>query len=144
MITHEQLLELWEQDSTIDRHNLDKEALHVAKLHHKYLTHYMEVKARRIALIARLDVLRRDKEQYYSGQSTADKYKDAPFDTKIRTKAGIERYVNADPEFQACGAKIEYADLLLEGISHILESIKWRSQAVKNAIEWAKFQSGAL
>ena len=37
MITHEQLLDLWEKDAEIDKNNLDTTAASVPKLHHKYL-----------------------------------------------------------------------------------------------------------
>lgn len=133
---------MWEQDSQIDKHALDTSAVEVPKLHHKYLAVYMDVKARRIALVSRLEVLVKDKSAYYGGQATADKYKEKPFDLKIRTKAEVSRYVDADPEVQAVQQKIEYADMMLEGVSFILDSIKWRNQSVKNAIDWARFTSG--
>lgn len=142
MLTHEELLTEWEEDSVIDKHQLDNAATTVPKLHHKYLKYYMEIKARRIALVSKLDVLIKDKSAYYGGQATADKYKEKPFDIKIRTKIEIQRYVDADPEIQAVQQKIEYSDLMLQGVEFILESIKWRNQSIKNAIEWARFTAG--
>lgn len=135
---------MWESDSSVDRHNLDREALNTAKLHHKYLSIYMDIKARRILLLKKFDVLRRDKESYYQGHATADIYKDKPFDVKVKTKAGIERYVSADPEIQDIQSKIEYADMLIEGVMFIMEQIKWRGHQIKNAIDWARFQSGGM
>lgn len=143
MLTHEELLQTWEQDAAMDKHQLDGEALNVAKLHSKYLKIFMDVKARRIALVSRQEVLLRDKTAYYGGQATSDKYKDKPFDTKVRTKAEIGRYVDADPEVQEVQQKIVYCDMMLEGLSFIMDSIKWRNQSIKNAIDWARFTSGA-
>ena len=133
---------MWEKDAHIDKHQLDNSAAEVPKLHHRYLAIHLDVRARRIALISRLEVLTRDKTAYYGGQATADKYKEKPFDLKVRTKAEISRYVDADPEVQSVQQKIEYADLLLEGTTHILDSIKWRNQSIKNAVDWARFTSG--
>jgi len=33
---------------------------------------------------------------------------------------------------------------LLEGVTHILDQIKWRNQSIKSAIDWARFTSGEL
>jgi len=142
MLTHEELSALWEKDAHIDKHQLDMEAIRIPLLHQKYLDHYLQVRARRIALESRLEVLQRDKSAYYAGQATSDKYKDKPFDLKVRTKAEIMRYVEADEDVQAITQKIQYCDLLIEGLNFILESIKWRNQSIKNAISWAQFTAG--
>lgn len=144
MITHDELLSLWEQDANIDKHKLDDESLTVPKLHHKYLSLYMEIKSKKIALNHRLEELRRDKELYYSGQATSDVYKDKPFDLKLKTKSGVEKHVSTDPEVSKILQRIEYMDVLLEGVNHILEQIKWRSSSIRNAIDYLKFTSGGL
>jgi hypothetical protein len=144
MITHDELLSLWEKDSNIDKHKLDDESLTVPKLHHKYLSLYLEIKSKKIALNHRLEELRRDKELYYSGQATSDVYKDKPFDLKLKTKSGVEKHVNTDPEVNKILQRIEYMDVLLEGVNHVLEQIKWRSSSIRNAIDYMRFTSGGL
>ena len=144
MITHEQLLELWENDAPIDKMNLDDEATSVPKLHHKYLSMLMDVKARKIALTHKLEEIKKNKELYYSGQATSDVYKDKPFDLKLKTKSGVEKHVNTDPDVVNMLQKLEYMDVIQQGIEHILEQIKWRNQTIKNAIDWARFTSGSL
>lgn len=143
-MTHEELLSLWEKDAEIDRHKLDDESLSVPKLHHKYLSIYMDIKSRKIALTHRLEELRRDKELYYSGQATSDAYKDKPFDLKLKTKSGIEKHVNTDPEVNKILQKLEYMEVLQDGVQHIMDQIKWRSSSIKNAIDYMKFTSGGL
>ena len=86
-ITHETLLEMWEQDASIDKTRLDDESVDVPKLHHKYLSVYLELKAKKIAFNHKLEDVKKDKELYYSGQATADVYKAKPFDLKLKTKA---------------------------------------------------------
>ena len=142
--THDELLQEWEKDCDIDKAQLDKESLHVPKLHHKYLSILMDIKSRKIALNHRLESLRKDKELYYSGQATASAYKDQPFDLKLKTKSGVEKHVNTDPEVVAILEKLEYMEVLQEGVIHILEQIKWRGNTIKNAIDWARFTSGSL
>jgi|TARA_R110000822_G_scaffold25827_18_gene78240 cell fate (sporulation/competence/biofilm development) regulator YlbF (YheA/YmcA/DUF963 family) len=144
MITHEELLELWEKDAFIDRSNLDATAADVPKLHHKYLRIYMDLKTKKIAYSHKLESIRKDKELYYTGQATSDEYKDKPFDLKLKTKSGIEKHINTDPEVVKLLQRIEYMDILLEGVSHILDQIKWRNQSIRSAIDWIKFTSGEL
>tara|TARA_A100001035_G_scaffold265807_1_gene248271 strand:+ start:3956 stop:4390 length:435 start_codon:yes stop_codon:yes gene_type:complete len=144
MITHEQLLSMWEEDAGIDKVNLDREATNIPKLHHKYLTILLDIRAKKIAYNHKLEELKKEKELYYSGQANPDDYKEKPFDLKLKTKAGVEKHVNTDPEVVDLLKKIEYMDILLEGANHILEQIKWRNSSIKSAIDWARFTSGSL
>ena len=143
-LTHESLLEMWEQDAGIDKTRLDDESVHVPNLHHKYLSLYMDIKAKKIAYSHKLEDTKKEKELYYSGQATSDVYKEKPFDLKLKTKGGIEKHVNTDPEVVKLLQKIEYMDVLIEGCQHILTQIQWRNQNIKNAISFMKFQSGEL
>ena len=144
MISHEELLKMWEADAPIDKSNLDRESVDIPKLHHKYLSILMEIKSKKIAFNHKLENIKKEKELYYSGQSTADVYKDKPFDTRLKTKAGIEKHVNTDPEVVTILQKIEYMDVLLEGVNHIMTQIQWRNSSIKSAIDWIKFTSGEL
>lgn len=143
-LTHEALLEMWEKDSSIDKGRLDDESVGVPTLHHRYLSIYMDLKAKKIAFTHRLEDLKKDKELYYSGQATSDVYKAKPFDLKLKTKGGIDKHVNTDPEVVKLMQRIEYMDVLIEGAQHILQQIQWRGNNIKNAISFIKFQSGEL
>ena len=143
-MTHEELLEIWEQDAGIDKINLDDSALDIPKLHHKYLSMLMNTKAKKIAFTHQLEDIRKEKELYYSGQATADVYKAKPFDLKLKTRGGIEKHVNTDPEVVKLLQRIEYMDVLIEGLGHIMTQIQWRNQHIKNALEHMKFTSGSL
>lgn len=143
-MTHEELLSMWEQDAPIDKHHLDDESTSLPSLHHKYLSLYMDMKAKKVAFVHKLEDLKKEKELYYSGQATAEVYKAQPFDLKLKTKGGIEKHVNTDPEVVRILQRLEYMDIMIEGLNHILEQIKWRNQNIKNAIMFIKFQSGEL
>ena len=143
-MTHEELLNQWEQDAPIDKMNLDTAAVEIPQLHHKYLTILMDIKSKKIAYTHRLEELRKDKELYYSGQAEAHVYKDKPFDLRLKTKSGVDKHVNTDPEVIGLLQKLEYMDVLIEGCNHILTQIQWRNSSIKSAIDWARFQSGGL
>ena len=143
-MTHEQLLSMWEQDAGIDKTRLDDEAVNIPNLHHKYLRILMDTKSKRIAFVHKLETLKKDKELYYSGQATADVYKANPFDLKLKTKGGIDKHVNTDPEVINMLQKIEYFDVLIQGVEHIMGQIQWRNSTIKSAIDFMKFTSGEL
>ncbi len=144
MITHEQLLAMWEEDAVIERTQLDRESLAIPKLHHKYLQILMQIRAKKVAFSHQLETLKKEKELFYSGQARPEDYKDKPFDLKLKTKAGVEKHVNTDPDVIKLTQKIEYFDILLEGVQHIMDQIKWRNSSIKAAIDWAKFTSGDM
>lgn len=144
MITHEELLDLWEKDAEIDKGNLDQAAVDIPRLHHKYLRIYLNLRSKKLAEGHKLETVRKDKELYYTGQATSDVYKEKPFDLKLKTKSGIDKHVNTDPEVIKLLERIEYMDVLLEGVNHILDQIKWRNQSIKSAIDWTRFTSGEL
>jgi len=143
-MTHEQLLSMWEQDAGIDKTKLDDEAVNIPNLHHKYLRILMDTKSKRIAFVHKLETLKKDKELYYSGQATADVYKERPFDLKLKTKGGIEKHVNTDPEVINMQQKIEYYDVMIQGVEHIMTQIQWRNSTIKSAIDFMRFTSGEL
>ena len=144
MITHEELLKMWEKDAGFNKAVLDDESLNIPKLHHKYLSIYLGIKSTKVALGYKLEDLRKNKELYYSGQGTADEYKEKPFDLKLKTRAGVDKHVNTDPDVVKILRRIEYSEVLLEGLSHIMTQIQWRNQHVKNAIDYMRFTSGSL
>ena len=144
MMTHDELLDMWEADAPIDKSKLDDESADIPVLHHKYLRMLMDIKSKKIAFNHKLEDLRKEKELYYSGQATADVYKEKPFDTRLKTKSGVEKHVNTDPEVVQLLQRIEYMDILIEGLNHILEQIKWRNSMVKSSIDWIRFTSGEL
>ena len=144
MITHDELLAMWEKDAGFDKAVLDDESLNIPKLHHKYLSMYLDIKAKKVAYTHKLEGIRKDKELYYSGQATADVYKEKPFDLKLKTRAGVDKHVNTDKEVVGLMQRIEYMEVLIEGLNHIMTQIQWRNQHVKNAIDYMRFTSGSL
>ena len=61
MITHEQLLAMWEEDAVIERTQLDRESLAIPKLHHKYLQILMDIRSKKVAFTHQLETLKKEK-----------------------------------------------------------------------------------
>lgn len=139
----EQLQELADKDLKINDSELDIEALKTPQLHNKYLKHLNKFKLLLTKSQAELNTLRRDKWEYYTGKADASVYAQKPFDLKI-LKTDIDKYLNADEEIQRLSQKVEYLTTVIDFLDRTLRQITNRTFAIKNAIDWRKFTSGAI
>jgi len=57
-------------------------------------------------------------------------------------KGDMDYYYDADPEIQKSEEKIQYYKILVETLSDIVDTIKWRHQTIGNIIRWKQFESG--
>lgn len=139
----EQLQELADKDLKINDTELDIESLKTPQLHNKYLKHLNKFKLLLTKSQAELNTLRRDKWEYYTGKADASVYAEKPFDLKI-LKTDIDKYLNADEELQRLTQKVEYLTTVIDFLDRTLRQITNRTFAIKNAIDWRKFTSGAI
>jgi hypothetical protein len=54
----------------------------------------------------------------------------------------MDYYYDSDPEIQKSEEKIIYHKTLIESLSNIVDTLKWRHQTIKNMIDWRKFEAG--
>lgn len=139
----EQLQELADKDLKINDTELDIESLKTPQLHNKYLKHLNKFKLLLTKSQAELNTLRRDKWEYYTGKADASVYAEKPFDLKI-LKTDIDKYLNADEDLQRLTQKVEYLTTVIDFLDRTLRQITNRTFAIKNAIDWRKFTSGAI
>jgi hypothetical protein len=60
----------------------------------------------------------------------------------VREKDAIIRYIEADEQLSKISLKIKYYDTLLSFLEEIIKSLNNRGFAIKNAIDWMRFQNG--
>lgn len=140
----ENIFELWEQDSVINRDNLDHESLNASKLHQKYHKIYTQERLTLRKYEAELKQLRLDKFEFYTQgptKETVEKGWQLPPIGKI-LKADANTYVDADNDVVALSLKIGIQHEKIELLESIIKSIMNRGFQIKNAIEWIKFQNG--
>jgi hypothetical protein len=65
-----------------------------------------------------------------------------PFNGLRMLKGELEYYYDSDPEIQKSEEKVLYHKTLIETLSNIVDTLKWRHQTVKNMIDWRKFEAG--
>ena len=141
------ILEMWKKDSIIDELNLDEASRESAKLHGKYLellsVNRMKLKKAEMDLKPIL----RDKFLHYNGKLSQEELDDKgweydPLNGLTVLKGDMDKWYDADPIIQEHVAKIEYLKELTDTLKEIIDNIKWKSQTIKNMIEWRKFTSG--
>lgn len=143
----EQLHAEWKSDSQIEFNKLDVSSVETPKLHAKYLELLSTYKLRLKDAEFKQKELMKNKWLWYNGkldQSEIEKlgWDPDPFDGLRILKGEMQHYVEADPELVASEAKMAYLNTMIETLKEILESIKWRHQTIRNALEWKKFEAG--
>lgn len=147
MYNIEEILKEWEADSQIDQLKLDESSRQTATLHAKYLTMLTKTKAEKKYLETQLDLMFKKKWLYYSGKMDVREvnrlgWDPDPTDGLKVLKGDMEYYYRADKELQELNAKIDLAQIIIETLDEIINTLRWRHSTIKNMIDWHKFTSG--
>lgn len=140
----EEILELWKEDSNIDRTELGDEALKIPKLHQKYYQIYIHERLNLRNLEASMKQLRLEKYEFYTqgpNEYTPKEWKLPP--KGLILKADIPMYMEADYEIIKLSLKIGLQQEKLEFLESIIKSLSNRGYNIKAAIDWQKFTMGA-
>ena len=133
---------MWTRDSEIDRDDLANESLKTSQLHAKYYEVYNTTLLLREKAKETYDRVYLDRYNYYTGKADPEVYEKEPFPYKVREKEALNRYMSADERVSKTDLKIRYYDTMLKYLEEIIKSISNRNYAIKNAIDWMKFQAG--
>lgn len=137
----------WEKDCQIDPTDLTTAAISTPKLHAKYFRLFLEEKDELIQLSGALKLLKLEKFEFYTQGPTEDvvanwRVKSLP-DSGIILKADVARYLEADLDI--INLELRYNRQLekVKFIESIIASLKERGYAIRNALDYMKFQMGA-
>ena len=148
MIDLQQILEMWKEDSVIERNNLDETSRITPALHAKYLELLAQAKLAKKRAEFQQKTLLKQKWLYYNGKMTQEEIEENgwvpdPFDGLKVLKGEMEHYYDSDPEIQKSEEKIVYWKTIIETLTDIIDNIKWRHQTIGNMIRWRQFESGS-
>lgn len=143
----DELIEMWKKDSKIDEFNLDDSSRQSAMLHSKYLEILSFTKLKKKKAEMEFQVLLRNKWLWYNGKLSKKQIDEFgweydPLNGLKILKGDMDRFYNSDPDIQREQAKIDYYKLMIETLEEIMGNIRFRSNNIKNIIEWKKFTSG--
>jgi hypothetical protein len=141
----EQVLKLWETDAQIDQTEPGKEVIKIPMLHNKYLK--ILVKHRIAVKKATFDYakMRKIKEEYYNGsmsQEDLEQYGWEPFQIKLSTKAGVEKYIEADESLIRLLEKKVYHEEVVAVCESIMQELRSRTFQRRDFIAWERFIAG--
>ncbi len=143
-MTLEELLEVWEADCAIDQYQLGEEALRIPKLHSKYYRMYMKEKQLAFELQAALRVLKLHKSEFYTMGPHAETPKEWKLPDSGRVpKTAVAEYLEADKEVIKLTTTLAMQMEKAKFLESIINGLRERGFAIKNAIDMLRFQSGA-
>ena len=142
-MTLEELQQQADKDLNINDAELDLESLKTPQLHNKYLKHLNNFKLLLTRAKTDVNIMKKVKWEYYTGKASPEIYKQKPFDLKI-LKQDIDKYLESDEDLIKLTQKVEYLQTVVDFLESKVRQISNRSFAIKNAIEWKKFTSGAI
>jgi len=145
METLENIMKYWESDSVVDSTEPGKELLKIPQHHNKYL----KILVKHRLAIKRLNFdyarMRRLKEEYYAGTLSQEELEEngwEPFLLNIKTKQGVERYIEADEQLIKLLEKKIYHEEAISVCESILQELKSRTFQLRDYIQWERFIGG--
>ena len=139
----EKLQEQADKDLKINDTELDLESLKTPQLHNTYMKHLTKFKLMLSKAEADLNILKRNKWEYYTGKADASVYAEKPFNLKI-LKQDVDKYLDSDEDIIRAKQKVDYLQTATDFLDKTIRQISNRTFTIKNAIEWRKFTSGAI
>lgn len=141
----EEILKYWEEDSIIDSTEPGKELLKIPTLHNKYLKILVNHRLAMKRVNFDYARMRKIKEEYYNGSLSKEELEEygwEPFLLNVKTKQGVERYIESDSELIRLLEKKMYHDEAISVCESILQELKSRTFQLKDYISWERFIGG--
>jgi hypothetical protein len=145
METIEEIIKNWDADSVIDSTEPGKELLKIPTLHNKYLKFLVKHKLAVKRLNFEYAKMRRIKEEYYNGslsKEELDEYGWEPFLLNVKTKMGVEKYLESDKDLIKILEKKIHHDESVSICESILQELKSRTFQLRDYISWERFIGG--
>ena len=145
METIEDIMKYWDADSVIDSTEPGKELIKVPTLHNKYLKILVKHKLAVKRINFEYSKLRRLKEEYYNGSLSQEELEEngwEPFLLNIKTKMGVEKYLESDKDLIKVLEKKIHHDEAIFICESILQELKSRTYQLKDYISWERFIGG--
>lgn len=137
-----EILNKAKEDLHLNRDDLIAESVRTPDLFSEYHKLYRGIRFAKKDLNKQLNILEKDKWEYYSGKAPDEVYRDKPFGHKVKTKEAIQRYVNADEDLLKLREKVEILQEKEDAVKVIMDQINNRSFHINNANKTMEFFHG--
>lgn len=138
------LIKEWEKDAEIGP-DYEEESKKVDKLHQKYYKQLIAEKMLYRILNTEMKELVAKKTDFYKNGPNEETNKlgwEHP-GTIIKAQTLLDKYIEGDKDVTTLQLKIDHQMEKIEFIMSILETIKYRGNRIKTAVDWHKFTHGA-
>ena len=139
----EDLLEMWRQDSEIDRTEPGKALLDIPKMHSKYLNILSQHRLLSRQAEFKYNKMKKLKWEYYTGKLDEDdlkKYGWEPFPYTL--KSDLNTYLESDEDINKHLASKIMHDEIVDICTAILKELNSRTFQLRDFISWEKFIQG--
>lgn len=141
----EQIFELWDVDSKIDRSELGDEALRISQHHNKYYRIFANERLVLRKYETELKQLKLAKQEFFilgpTEETHAKGWQLPPQGKVLRSDVGS--YIDADPDVINLTLKIGLQHEKIDLLDSIIRSLRDRNFNIRAAIDWEKFKVGA-
>jgi hypothetical protein len=137
------LLEMWRQDSDIDRTEPGKALLDIPKLHSKYLNILSQHRLLSKQAEFKYNKMKRLKWEYYTGKMDDDQLKQhgwEPFPYVLKSE--ITTYLESDEDINKYIAAKTMHDEVVDVCQSILKELNSRTFQLRDFIAWERFIQG--
>ena len=140
----DEIYELWADDSEINTAAIDKEAVKIPKLHHKYYKIFSQERLMLRKLETDYKQLFQLKYEHLMGTLDEETLKQKNWRPNPRNilKSDIPMHIDADNDIITLTLKIAMQKEKCSLLESIIKNISERGYIVKNYIDWQRFTSG--
>lgn len=139
---------MWAEDANINPLDLGSEALRVPQLHSRWYKIFL---GERLALKqkeAQYKALLNDRYGFYSATLDEETLAERGWTEEYRNwslkvlKSDIQRYLDGDKVLAKAALGVAYQKEKVEFLASIMDTIKYRGNIVRTALDWQKFTNG--
>ena len=144
-LTIETIMEMWDEDSSIDRNQISEETLKTPKLHAKYLQMLMQCKSKLIKYDSDYQDLKGAKFRYYRGEMSRDELQERGWDQWQGVKplkSDMETFLESDKDLLKLKLRRQYYENMIYQLESIMKQIQNRDWGLKNHITMIQFLAG--
>lgn len=140
----DEIQQMFEADSKIDKACLDVEALRGPELLSKYLKIFYDERSRYRQLVQERATLKRQKYEWFNGKMSREELEALGWEVfNLRIlKTDMDIYMEADPDLLKIDNRLFLQEEKLKVLEAIMKSVNARQWDIKNAISWAMFING--
>ena len=140
----EEIIQIWTEDSKIDRTELGEESVKIPQLHAKYYKMFSIERLNLRKLEFEYKTLYKQKWDYFQGHMDMDQLKELGWDPNplkiIKQDLGL--YIDSDRQIIEHNMRIALAKEKVEFLESAIKSLTSRGFNIKAAIDWEKFKVG--